>query len=286
MQNMMINGLLVHDLSDPNPRIWLNDPIEGFDAPEYRLNEYDRSSEDGGYVSSAYYGSRAITLSGMIVAGSLSEYESMRKELIQAVSIQRDKYSVPVGTTITFTTLAGTPYKISAFFKKPEFAWDGIKYGRFLLQATVPDPFIYDVNLFTSENIAQATGGGYQTPHGSPYYTNVSMGGGTVVVNDGGVEIYPIITLTGSLTNPIITNQTSGLYLKINYTLAAGDTIIVDMRNKTMTLNNSSSLLSTKTVDSNWWPLSVGNNSIQLATDTAADTGNVSITYNKAYVGV
>lgn len=285
MQSMTIGTLTIHNLLEEN-NYWLESPIQGFDAPDYRVNEYDRSGEDGANVSSMFYGSRPINLTGMFIGNSLAQYEANRKALIQAVQIERDQYGMPLPTRVEFVTLSGERYFVNAYFYKPNIDWDGIKYGRFLLQATVPDPFIYDTVQMTSEQITQAAGGGFLSPFESPFLTEASTGGTANISNSGNVAVYPVIQMSGSLTNPVITNSTTGQSLRLTYTLAAGNTAIIDMRNKTITLNNSSSLLSTKSPDSSWWALNVGNNAITLTTGSTSDSGNLVISYFKGYAGV
>lgn len=92
--------------------------LEGFDAPDVRLNAYDKPGEDGGRVSAAYYGSRTISLSGIVKADDSATYEQARRNLAWVCRVRRDSSTgYPEPVTITFTSLAGTEYTVEAYIK-------------------------------------------------------------------------------------------------------------------------------------------------------------------------
>jgi phage-related protein len=86
---------------------------------------------------------------------------------------------------------------------------------------------------------AQALGRTYDRTY------NLTYGGGsisnsTAIVNVGNWTTYPVITITGPVTNPTIGNVTTGQYMTVNYSLTNTDTLVIDLDQKLITLNGVS----------------------------------------------
>lgn len=121
------------------------------------------------------------------------------------------------------------------------------------------------------------TGRAYSLTFSRVYPTTVPDGTG-VVVNNGTTDAYPLLRLYGPSTDPVIDNLTQGRSLVFaSLTVAAGDFIEIDLRNKTIYLNGDPtasrySKLSFPT--SKWWTLSPGANTIRYhpATYTVSTT--------------
>lgn len=284
MRNLYIGTLLVHD-SIAAADLWLQTPIQGLESPAMRVSAYDKPGEDGAVISAMFYGSRNITLSGFIKGATSAIYEANCVAFLAACATKKDTFGYPVATRITFTTLAGTTYYFDAYLKPPIMDYDKINYRRYLLNMVTADPYIYSSGA-KSTTISRAIGGGAVVPFIVPVTLAPSSGGSGTAVNSGNGTSYPILTLTGPLTNPYISNATAGKVMQLIYTIASGNTVVINMSQKTIMLNGSSSLLSTKTVDSEWWALVANSNSIQFSTSTTADTGYLKIDYNDAYLGI
>lgn len=294
MYNFSIGSLALISAGTPPTGILLQS-IEGLDAPNYRNTTFALPGRHGATVSSQLYGERLVNMTGAIEGNSPAEYETYRKQLIQAVGIKLDDYSSPVTTRISMTTLGGAAYFCDAVFDKPVFdPSDSPVACRFLLSAIVPDPFIYGDVTVSSGNISRATGGGYVIPVIAPYISAGTIGGSVTVTNSGTETSFPTldsngnggIRFTGPLTNPVLSNITTGKTLELNYTLGSGDYVVVDMYRQIILLNGSSSLISKKSVSSDWWGLEPGPNTIKLDTSSSSDTGYVAVAINPAYGGV
>lgn len=261
-------------------------PIQGLDAPDYRTNTYDKPGEDGAVMSSLFYGGRTITLQGTITGQASTDYETNRAALASACAVQRDANGVPIPIVIAFTTLAGNSYFCNAYPNKPLFDYEYATYGHFQVSFYVPSGVLYGAAQINSGSITVPTGGGFILPVVLPIVSSGTVGGAVTLSNPGNVASYPILTLTGPLTNPYISNSATSLFVQLTYSLASGNTVTVDMANKTIMLNGSSSILSVKTTDSNWWNLPPNTSStINLSTSSSSDTGTVVVTFYPAYIG-
>lgn len=264
----------------------LQQPVEGFDSPDYRITNYDSPGQDYGVVSQAFYSSRTITLTGVIMGQSVSQYEANRKALSAAVAINRDNNSYPILTPITFTTNAGFSYFLNVQFKKPVFAMKDVTFTNFQLSAIAPDARIYGSQQVNSGGITIAKGGGFILPVTLPINFANSSGGGSVLTNNGTAASHPTVTFTGPLTNPYIYNVTTGYAFQLDYTIPGGSYVVVDMYNKTALFNGNQNFITYVDPVSSWFTVVPGSNSFTLSTGSAADTGNVDITFYSAYSGI
>lgn len=284
MLSVYIGTLKIHDSQIPGD-FWLETPIEGMDFPETRISMYNKPGENGAVVSAEFYGSRGITLHGFIKGANATIHEADRIAFQNAVSQQKDTNGYPVTTRVTFTTLAGNVYYVDGFFKRPIMNYADINFTRYSIDIVAPNHAIFKLAPSTL-TINRAIGGGAIVPFIVPVTLAPSSGGAGTLVNNGSTITFPIIKFIGPLTNPYLANDTVGKFMQLSYSLLAGSTITIDMQNKTIMLNGSTSLLSTKVVGSDWWGLTNGSNNITFSTSSTADTGQVSFTYNDAYLGI
>lgn len=287
MINFQIDTLPIITNSQPNTGYLLQTPIKGLESPKYRTDSSDRPGIDGSRVTGQFYGSRIIDLTGLVYdQSSASNFEILRQKLGTAVSIKKNIYGEPIPTKVTLTTLGGNNYFFNAFFEEPEMPLETINASTFQLVCEVPDAYIFSTTLIDTGTVMPPSTGGYVVPMVLPYVSAGSVGGSVTVNNPGQVDVYPIVNLTGPLTNPIMYNQTTGAYIQLNYTLPAGNTIRIDMANQLVTLNNSSSAINTKSLASSWWQMVKGVNVISLQTSNSSDTGYASAQFYPGYLTV
>lgn len=284
MLSVYVGTLKIHDAVNATD-FWLQTPIEGLDAPEDRVNVYDKPGEDGAVVSSMFYSGRRISLQGMIKGANPAAYEANRLAFLNAVLQRKDDTGYPTPIRVTFTNLSGATYYVDAYIRKPIMDYDQINYCKFMLTMVCANPFIFG-SASKNTTINPAVGGGAVLPFILPVILAPSSGGSGSLVNSGSGNAFPIIKLTGPLTNPYLANNTVGKFMQLNYTIPAGHYVTIDMAKKTILLDDSSSILSTKTSDSDWWAVIPGTNNLQLSTGNSADSGNALITINDAYLGI
>lgn len=124
----------------------------------------------------------------------------------------------------------------------------------------------------------------------------VAMNIVTALVYAGSFDEYPVITLTGPMTDAVLTNETSGDALDFTgTTIAAGDSYTIDLRYgyKTVTEDDGTNRLATLTNDSDlatWRLLAApaaagGVNNVRFVCDDATGATSVVLSYYRRYMG-
>lgn len=287
MQKLIVDTLTLRDWTTNVSSPYNLQAVPGFEAPDFRIGSYDKPGEDGARITTALYGPRPITISGEVHTTDIASYAAARQALAYAFRIQRDKYNYPSLTRIAFTTLDGASYFLDAqvkSFKNP--LWYPTT-SSFIATLTAPDPAIYGATQQTTGRITIQTGGGASFPLTFPIIFTAGTGGTGNLNNSGNLNTWPLIYLTGAVTNPRIYALEVGGTIQLTYTTVnANDVIVIDMLNKTVMLNGTISLLQYMTTDSNWFSLAVGNNTFRFTSGSLADTGTMEVKAYPAFIGI
>jgi phage-related protein len=106
------------------------------------------------------------------------------------------------------------------------------------------------------------------------FYTNANLNGTQVFPNLGNWDIFPVIFLEGAITNPVITNVTTGQVISITAVIPFSTVYTINLLygKKTVFDNASVNRISTVSAASNLatWSLVPGNNTIAI-TGTVGD---------------
>jgi len=263
-----INGKVLNDHI-------LKPQIQGLDKPEIRTSSGNYSGRDGGWIASQFYKYRVITINGELNERTCANLETARRELVEALPIR-------TALPMFITTFAGTMYYADVYVIDLKMDIVGSRFQEFQLTLMSPDPYLYGADSYIEQIIYKLVGGGYTFP----YILPVTWAAGstpTLVNNTSNILTYPIITLPGVFTNPRIQNNTTGQYIELAVTTATGDEIVIDMKNRTVTLNGGS-ILPYKS--GNWWWLVPGTNMIELTSGSGSDDTEGTIKYRLAYDGI
>lgn len=106
----------------------------------------------------------------------------------------------------------------------------------------------------------------------------------TTITSYGDSETGVVITITGPCGIPIVTNQTIGEFVKWNGSLASGDVLVIDTNNATVYLNGVNAL-SSLDINSDFWQLQPGDNSISCTENGSPTAVNVVVSWSDKYVG-
>ena len=279
------NGFTLNDPSNAN-NVYLDEPISGLSLPPVRTSTGDYSGRNGGWVGAQYFGMRSISLTGYIFASSVSAFETTRRAFENACAAQVG--GQPSAIPVSITTNAGNQYVVYCYVDSLDIPIQrATTQSPFQLSLIAADPVIYDDSAGGAQSapISPVQGGGITWPIVWPI---VWAPGGTptTITNSGTVNAYPVITLSNQMTNPVITNVTTGQTIQIDgLTTTAGDEVVIDMLNRTVLLNGGS-ILSYLNASSRWWPLVPGSNSIKLSTGNSSDTVTGVLTWRNGYWGI
>lgn len=257
-----------------------NDGVSGLEKPPIRSSGGSFAGADGGYISGQNYDVRVITIPGAYLGADNSDAETLRRSL----------NALPIRTLIQIliTLPSGDQFATAGYIYDLKNILADAKWGKFQVLITCPDPFLYLAGGgdegWISQTFFKTGGGGYPTPYILP--VEWASGETTAIINNAGDIYYlPQIILQGQYTNPKITNVTTGAIMELGLTTSADQEIIIDMLNRTITLDGGS-IASYRTSDSSWWALYPGDNAILLETDSGDDASTGIIRWRQGVEGI
>jgi hypothetical protein len=251
--------------------------------PPIRSQDSDRGYNDGSYSGRDFYSGRQITLTIHTFASvGVSAQENF-------ATLQTALLPQQQGTTPLYFQLSAsdTTKVINARVRSrttpidPEYTFG---YIRSQITLFCPDPRYFDTTVQTlTLNPEPFSGRAYDRTYSLSYGAGSNTNTGTIT-NAGRVTTYPLITINGPATLPTVGNQTTNQSLTINYTLAVGDKLEIDLDAKQITLNGSAArnLLAN---GSQWFGCAAGNSTIYFnASYTTIGTTTITATYQNAYI--
>lgn len=284
MAMFLITALSIDTLVFDNTNFVLQE-VKGLESPALRLPRYNLPGSPGAAISNALYGERAIAIRGMVIVPDntppsqrLTTYLANRNTLINALSYKRDVAGNLLPQTMTITLSNGVSVTTQVFQDKPlqmAFSEGQPDFEQFQVAMVAPDPNLYSI-VQNSTNIGLAVGGGTAVPTHMPLSLAPSSGGQAIITNAGANVAYPIVTLTGPLTNPFIANLTTNQFMQLNMNILASDPpVIINMAAQTITQNNND-ISVFKTLNSTYWGLFRNANIIGFSASSGTGTANVS----------
>ena len=246
---------------DPNEGLYLTD-IAGLDGASIRASSQNLPQRDGAYVFDALRGARFPVLTGEIrVLDTLANRLTTMEQLVQYTdSIRRSDGTLR--WTPTGLTERGCTVRLL----------DAITItGQGVLKT-------FQIPLIAADSKA------YSTTQSSTNRT----GTGSLSVSPGGTaDTYPVITIHGAITNPVITNTLTGEKLDFTgTTLGTTTAYVIDCKNETIAnLSGTNEIANLVPSTSVFFPLyySAANPLTLAGTGTDANT-KLTVTYNTAYV--
>lgn len=176
--------------------------------------------------------------------------------------IRPNRQTTPTGTTpgnLRVVESDGTIRQLDVFIAEgPRFEpaqldkWDEWAFQE-VLRFIAYDPLFYDPNLVTVTFLPVSCALGFPYiftfsfscvnglifPITFPIVFNSSYLSTTQTITYTGTWLtYPVITLTGPMTNPTMTNTATGEKLTLNYTISAGEVVTIDLRYGRKTVSN------------------------------------------------
>lgn len=246
--------------NDPTDRDYIGMVSEatGFDAADLRESADDLVQMDGGVHGDFFFGRRPVTLSGIIL-NPLSADDRNRK----MTKMMRACRALRQDATLTWI-LEGNyeQYMRVRLQNGPRFTGGWQK--EFQVGLVAADPRIYSTTLTTS---------------------NVPIAGAATLVNNGNAPMYPVTAVYGPVTNPTITNFTTGESITLITTLIAGEVIALDHAAHTVTKNGTTSLYSAiKSSLTYWWAIVPGDNDIRCAVSASSAGSAMTVSYRDAWL--
>lgn len=270
------------ELNSPTTSIYLQEELEGLSTlPAIRETKGMNIGMDGGWTSAQFYEPRLVTIKGVIANKDVSVVELRRRQLIQILSEKKLR--------LEFQTEAGNLYELDVVVAGLTMPINKILTSSyFKISLRADDPLIYDNTSSTGREaiLNRSTNASSGFPINFPINFQLGNYESRPTINNFGTStVYPVITVTGELTNPEIVNITTNEYFKINTTISSGSVAVIDTQAHTLVIDGVTSY-SDIADGSSWIHLQPGNNEFFLTSDENTDTGYATISYRVGYMGV
>ena len=182
--------------------------IEGLDLTGLPIRTSSQliTGRDGSIIWKQLYDSRTLTISGSIIADTALEYESAWRSLVNAFAIG-DESSKALEVTLSSGEIRYIDCKTISLPSINESVGN-VYTGSFLVVLQAESPYYRDD--FSTETLTIASASGF------PVATTVPTPLGGISTNTVNINItgeygsYPTYMINPSVTNPRITNQTTG----------------------------------------------------------------------------
>lgn len=270
------------ELNSPTTSIYLQEELTGLSTlPAIRETKGMNIGMDGGWTSAQFYEPRLITIKGVIANKDVAIVEQRRKELIQILADKR--------LTLEFQTEAGNLYTMDVVVAGLTMPINKVLTSSyFQINLRADDPLIYDNTSITGREVILNRSNEISSGFEINFPINFQLGeyeSRPTINNFGTSTVYPVITITGVLTQPEIVNITTNEFFTIDATIASGSTAVIDTRAHTLIIDGVTAYSDIGT-GSSWIHLQPGNNEFFLTSQSNTDTGSAVIKYRVGYMGV
>lgn len=211
--------------------------VVGLDNAPYRETRREHEGADGGFMDAEFERGRDILLNAEIYTNSstMETYlDSLKFNFAPSTSLVPFYFKAPgVDERLVYVKPLGFKYD-----------WEQLRrigQAKAQFKMFAEDPRIY-TSLLITNNVPFSPGA--LTGFGFNLSFNFGFGGaastdGVIVTNAGNRPTPPIFTINGPCTDPSIRDDTYGNILSFSITLAAGETLVIDTKYKTVRLNGS-----------------------------------------------
>jgi hypothetical protein len=225
---------------------WTLGTLEGWDSADVRTQYTERQADHGAWAGQAYYQARVITVGGTITAMDQAGLDGALEQLRSAVSL--DDTLLTVHETISRQVTVRSSGRL--LISRPS---DRIATWSALL--TAADPRRYSTVLQHTSTGLPVASGGISLPLVLPLVLTASTASGQLTLtNEGTIGTRPTFQITGPVTAPaLVVQYADGSTGQLAYsdTVGAGDVLVIDAAERTVTLNG---LVSRRRYLSGAWP--------------------------------
>ena len=236
--------------------------VSGFSLPDKDHLIARGPQQHGATYVDTFFRPRRCALYIMIAGCDGEEFQAKHRELVRAMNPLDDGVLRIIAEDQTRYTLTCRP--VTAITLRRH----NTGLGEALVQLVADDPFFYTPAEATPFN--SAIDPGLLIPFTIPAVIATTTNQASFTLsNDGHIASFPTIVINGPCTNPAIINDTTGETLTVSETVAAGDTLTVDMGNRTAIITSGGGAETNVlgSVSGTWWDLELGANAVRIVSD-------------------
>ena len=257
--------------------------FDGLTMPDVRTSDVDRPQSDGQYAGIDYLKGRTFTISVDLWYQTRAEFGERLREI---------QTEFAPGHAGTFTTQMPGLGQISTECRVrrrhgPLIDLEAaLGRARMTVEFHATDPRWYSVGSLSGTASLRSVTGGLEFPVSFPFMFGETETSGSLVsaVNGGTYESFPTVRIRGPVVSPSITNVTADMTLLFTgLTIGADDVLVVDLENRTVLLNGTSSRYSFLDDSAGWWALAPGVNEIRFG-GTSTGAPSAAVEWRSAFV--
>lgn len=233
--------------------------LEGIGIPKFRGKDLQVPFQHGNRWIKKRFDSRKVVFSMWIKGTDRADLDDHIDAFLTAIGN-------PGLHTLSRTLRSGETRQAQAeLCSEIHFVRKNPGYAKFALELELPDPFFYGTGKATDVRTI-----------GSAYAAWTHVNQGSAPAKD------LVITLEGPLSNPILKNSSTGIWIQYVGTILSGESVVLDTKHYTCMQDENNMISIVKHGgDACWMILNAGNNNMEFATDTVG--GRVAIEYYPAY---
>lgn len=244
-----------------------------------RTARADRPGRDGQLRGRSYRSERIITLGGLAYAPDPASLDAAG-ETIAALCDDASVLHTLVGTD----TSGIDKQAMVELNAESKFEHQTDRVAAWQIQLAAPDPLRYATVASTASCGLATTSGGLAFPLVFPLdFGSGSTGGTLLLTNAGNTATWPIWTITGPVTNPVIVNTGTGERLTLTITVDAGQQLILDTDARTVMLQGVASRRGSLSSTSAWFPLRAGATAIAFQASSYDPATSLSAAWRSAW---
>jgi hypothetical protein len=278
---MTATGTVINDSSASLPFVDV-EQVKGFDSAPFRTTERDHEGTEGGFMDAEFEKGRDIIIGGTVYAdpATLEVYlDQLKGEWAPSRTLKQLYYKAPgVNERFLWVKPLGCKYDWTT-----DRRWGGMAIQ---LGAFAEDPRLYDNSLHTETiGLGATVFTGFGFPLGFSFgFGGVSTTTDQAVIDvDGNRPTPPVFTIFGPVTDPRILNDVTGQEMKFSgIVLGVTDTLVVDVKSRTVKLNGTTNRRNTLTAPT-WFDLQPGQNVIRFRAGSSDPTADLQIDYYPAW---
>lgn len=259
-----------------DPNYYIITKLDLTDIP-VRISEQNITSRHGGVIWKRLYSPRTITIEGALVATDATTYMTQWRALISLFNANSDS-----AYQLAITADDGTTRYINAkVVQVPDIVeTEGERFmGIFQIILRGEDPFFTDLPVTTVMTTSSTAGfpvpSPVKTPLGGIPATTLN------VVMSGDIGCYPICTINPQITNPRLTNTTTGDTWALNTTITSPTLVYFD--NAGLHVGTDNALM--QYFSGTFFRLAQGNNNLVFSGSNITGA-TLNITTNNCYVSI
>lgn len=250
---------------------WSVEKVDGWsDGVAIRAQREQRSGADGEWDTNPLRGAREVSWIGKVEAPSHAALEQSQRAFT-GIALRGEVIGESEGLILSANAFVSEGQK---------FAHYTDTVGVYQLTVVASDPLLYGPPVLLSTGLDGAVGTGRVWPRVWPRDWGVPAGttaGAVTVPNSGTAPYWPTLRVDGPVTNPVVTLNDTGDWVRFNGTLTAGQWLDIDCQNRRVLLNGQVSQAARVTFSGRWLCIPVGGASMSYDADTADPASQLSI---------